>query len=128
MERFKGDARAEEVAFEKLLHVIYDRPIRIADLSQLTTITNMAEYLLALPKFSLAFRAALHYDDDLIGQLFFFPELFLPLAKKLRHEALFKNAFTLCLGPVHSPSLVKIEDPELKELAWKKHAMILAKV
>lgn len=90
--------------------------------------TNMAEYLVALPKLSIAFRGSLHRDENLLGQLYFFPELILTLAMKLRHEALFKDAFQLCLGPFHSPNLHKIEDRELRELAWKKHALILGKV
>ena len=43
------------------------------------------------------------------------PEL-LVAAKELRHPELFNNCLHLCLGPWHSPSMSRLQDPQLKKI------------
>ncbi|KAE8442862.1 hypothetical protein EG329_002604 [Mollisiaceae sp. DMI_Dod_QoI] len=128
VKNYIGDPRAQETAFEKLLHIFYDRPIRIKDVFELSVMTEKAQYLLAIPKFSLAFHSALHYDGVLLQQLRQMPEEFLPIAQKLRSELLFREAFVLCQGPFHAPKLFNIADPNLRFLAWMKHTMLVDQV
>ena len=90
---------AQETAFEKLLHVFCDHPIRITDVFELSIMTERAQYLLAIPKLSLSFLSALHYDQILLHQLRQMPEQFLPIAQKLKSEPPYREALILCLVP-----------------------------
>jgi hypothetical protein len=124
---FKGD-NDEETSFEKLLFIFYNREFQITNLAELKRMTKLADYYLSLPALSASLYAALHRSHGLHHEIYSVPEEFLIIARKLRSNALFKEALILSLGPFRQPKYLLLSDPELRCIAEKTYKALTSKV
>jgi hypothetical protein len=97
-------------------------------LLQLHCMTKLADYYCSLPSLSSALFAALHRSLGLIEEMSSVPEEFLVIAKKVRSDALFKEALIVSLGPFRQPKYLLLSDPALRDLAERKYNALTSQV
>lgn len=86
-------------------------------MTQLEKMTKMADYYFCLPALSSSLSTALFRNPDLINNIQSSAAQILEIAFKLRHEALFKEAFIHVLGPWINPQWRNLSTPKLKDMA-----------
>ncbi|RDL32968.1 uncharacterized protein BP5553_08407 [Venustampulla echinocandica] len=114
---FKGGRLEEESAFYNVICAIFGHPYSIKDATQLTKMTEIADYYICLQALSNSLSTALFNNPGLVKDIPNTACCMLEVAYKLRHEALFKECFIHVLGPWTKPQWRQLADQKLKDMA-----------
>jgi hypothetical protein len=112
-----------------LLYAFYNRLYEIDDIDELSEMTNLARFYVALPTLSKSLYAALYQSPMVIRDILDEACIVLELAAELRHPQLFRDALIFSLGPWDEPQYSNYLLPQkLEKIAKNAYNELCAKI
>jgi len=101
LDTYKGDKEDQTTAFSKLMSAFYNQIFSLQNSRELSTMTSLARFYVALPVLSHSLYAAFrHSESSGMIQNIYSASAFkwISIATELRHPELFRDAVTLLVG------------------------------
>jgi hypothetical protein len=118
----------EQDAFERILKAMYSIPYTVGGVHELGDLTRLASLYGVLPIVSASLYRAISEDTSILGkEISAQPTLVLPMAKKLRHSLIFREALVHIVGDwrlwenLGNKKLFE-DDNELSEILFRAHS------
>jgi hypothetical protein len=132
LDTYKGDKEDQTTAFSKLMSAFYNQIFSLQNSRELSTMTSLARFYVALPVLSHSLYAAFRHSESsgMIQSIADCTTTMILIATELRHPELFRDAVTLLVGhwkfdPV--TTLASLESAKLKKVIRNAHNELQAK-